>query len=241
MPHSVLAWWRPGDWDVSSSIWYDSSGNGNDATMAGSGVSSSLLSGHGAYAPVTALTGTTATTINWGAVLKPTFTLCTVSRYTSASSSERQRIIETSSGNWFHGHHQNRAGVAYYDIWSTQAINRVTPVTNWLAMCGTNGGVGSFNGKVANGVEVGTSTGGTVSSGSSMVTNAGSWNEPSAFAIAEVIVWQRALSSEEFSRVYDHQLHNVLGQTHPSPPPPAPPALPPLPPPPSRHTTRNVS
>jgi hypothetical protein len=47
--------------------------------------------------------------------------------------------------DWLHGHHDDKRGVAYYDIlndspgWVTPEATRGTE-TDWLIMCGTNGG-----------------------------------------------------------------------------------------------------
>ena len=67
--------------------------------------------------------------------------------------------------------------------------NNVSPMTDWVVMCGTNAGSQL---KLANGVDVGTATGGT--GNVSLFVNDGSYGSPSNFAIAEVVVWSRGLS-----------------------------------------------
>eukprot|EP00964_Phaeocystis_antarctica_P156822 scaffold126723_cov78-Phaeocystis_antarctica.AAC.1 len=76
-------------------------------------------------------------------------------------------------------------------------------------MCGTNAGSQL---KLANGVDVGTGTGGT--GGVSLLVNANNY-ETSDFAIAEVVVWPRSLTSEEMHRASDHLMNRIR------PPPPA--------------------
>ena len=65
--------------------------------------------------------------------------------------------------------------------------------------------------KLANGVDVGTATGGR--GDQSLFINAGAHpNEKSDFAIAEVVVWPRGLTDEEMRRASDH-LINRLGMS----------------------------
>ena len=72
-------------------------------------------------------------------------------------------------------------------------------------MCGTNAGSQL---KLANGVDVGTATGGT--GDQSLFVNAGSGgNEKSDFAIAELVVWPRGLTDEEMRRASDHLIDRL--------------------------------
>eukprot|EP00964_Phaeocystis_antarctica_P023663 scaffold13218_cov56-Phaeocystis_antarctica.AAC.1 len=148
--------------------------------------------GHGATSEVLALSGTTSSMIAFGAVIQSEFTVCSVTRYTGGA----KRAILTADANWLHGHWEGRAGVAYYRGWKTAYQDHVSPDTDWVVMCGTNAG---SQRKLVNGVDVGTATGGT--GGPSLFVNAGPWGHlKSAFAIAEVVVWPRGLTSEEMRR-----------------------------------------
>ena len=61
---------------------------------------------------------------------------------------------------------------------------------------------------MVNGVDVGTATGGT--GGQSLFVNAGVYgNEKSDFAIAEVVVWPRGLTSAEMHRVSEHLMSRL--------------------------------
>ena len=93
-------------------------------------------SGHGADAPVRALHGGTTAKFDFGLALPgDTWTLCTVSRYTGTT---RGRII-IGTGNFLHGHHHGKRGVAHYSGWVTTAVS-VGVMDDWLVMCGTNRG-----------------------------------------------------------------------------------------------------
>ena len=108
--------------DLASGTWHDCSGNGNTATLSGSGLAESRSSGYGAANEVLALSGTTSSVIDFGAVIKTNFTVCSATRYTGST---KGRILQGSGSNWgpanwLHGHHDGKAGVAfYYDGWKT--------------------------------------------------------------------------------------------------------------------------
>jgi len=216
-PGDLNAWYCSGAFDVASSTWQDCSGNGNTATLSGSGLAEVRSAGHGAASEVLALSGTTSSVISFGPVIKSEFTVCSVTRYTGGA---KERILQGGGANWLHGHWGGQAGVAYYEGWKTAEQGSVSPDTDWVVMCGTNAGSQLT---LVNGVDVGTATGGE--SGVSLFVNAGdrkdTSDEKSDFAIAEVVVWPRGLTSEEMRSVSDH-LMNCMAS-----PPPPPPLLPP--------------
>jgi hypothetical protein len=113
-------------------------GNGRDARFSGSGITTSNSSGSGAINSVYSLNGGTSLTMQWP-TLPNEFTICSLTRYTSSSSTNRQRILTNTgtSCEWFHGHHNNKRGVAFYNGWRTFEMSFGTS-TDWLVMCGQN-------------------------------------------------------------------------------------------------------
>ena len=104
-----------------------------------------------------------------------------------------------------HGHIYGWAGVAYYGGWKTAKQKNISPNTDWVVMCGTNA---KSQLKLANGIDVGAATGGT--SGVSLFVNAGVYgNQKSNFAIAEVVVWPRGLTSDEMRGVSEHMMNRL--------------------------------
>ena len=200
-PGDLHAWYCPGAFDIASSTWQDCSGNGNTATLSGTGLTELRSAGHGAASEVLALSGTTSSVIAFGAVIQSEFTVCSVTRYTGGA---KQRILQGGSANWLHGHWQGRAGVAHYGGWKTSYQGSVSPNTDWVVMCGTNA---ESQLKLVNGVDVGTETGGT--GGVSLFVNGGPYGQYSDFAIAEVVVWPRGLTSEEMYRASDHLMSRM--------------------------------
>ena len=189
----------------------DVSGNGRHATASGSGFSTQCLTNaNGAQARTCEVRGTTSSMLRFGAGSIPsTFTLCTVSRYAGPN---RERIFN-GAGNWLHGYSHGFTGVAHYDAFKTNANNAIpsTP-TDWLVFCGQNADPYKF---YANGQSVGTDIGGT--GGIEMGVNDPTLGCPacgaevSDFAIAEVTVWDRALSEAEIQSVSSYYLGVLAG------------------------------
>jgi hypothetical protein len=205
-PGDLNAWYCPGAFDLASSnTWQDCSGNGNTAALSGSGLAESRSAGHGATSEVLALSGTTSSVLSFGAVIKSEFTVCSVTRYTGGA---KQRILNGGGANWLHGHYGGRAGVAHYGStgWNTAYQNNVSPNTDWVVMCGSNAGSQL---KLVNGVDVGTiAAGGT--GGVSLFVNGGDHrHQLSDFAIAEVVVWPRGLTSDEMRGVSEHMINRL--------------------------------
>ena len=191
-----------GGFNVASSTWQDCSGNGNTAILLGSGLAESRSAGYGATCEVLSLSGTTSSVIAFGAVgavIQSSFTVCSVTRYTGDT---KGRILNGDGAKWLHGHWGGRAGVAHYNGWKTTFQDNVSPDTDWVVMCGTNAGSQL---KLVNGVDVGAATGGT--GDQSLFVNAGYYLWHSDFAIAELAVWPRGLTSAEMHRVSEHLMN----------------------------------
>ena len=178
------------------------------ATLSGSGFAALAESGHGAAASVAALQGTTASVVSFGSIIKSSFTICSVTRYTGGI---KWRILNGGGQNWLHGHGGEKAGVAYYRGWKTSRMaGSVSPNTDWVVMCGTNAGSQL---KLVNGVDVGTASGGL--GGVSLWINGGNYmpGAGSDFAIAELITWPRGLTSDEVYCASDYLISLVLAPT----------------------------
>ena len=127
--------WRAQSYSSSSpTVLPEARGNGLNITISGT-ITISNSSGNGALNHVYSLQGGTTSTMLWPTELTGDFTICSMTRYTG--SSNRQRLLSSSISNWFHGHHGNRRGIAYYSTWRTQLTSRGI-LTDWLVMCGQN-------------------------------------------------------------------------------------------------------
>ena len=180
----MVAWFKSED---ANPVWRSAVGNVYGEVNKGS-LSRKVEEGHGAKEPVAFLQGDAAAGFDFGRIMKPDFTICSVTRYTGGA---MQRILQHHSPNFLHGHWGERVGVAYYGGWVVDQDE--SSVTDWLVMCGNSAGV-AYKGKERknigrNGV---VKTGGDVH----LYINNG-FEEFSDFAVMELIVWSRALSDDE--------------------------------------------
>ena len=189
MPTPSKAWYRIGGFDLTANTWASAVAGGPTAAISGSGASSVTAAGNGATAAVTALSGTTSTNIDFGDILADTFTICSMSRY---SGSNMGRIIRGTPENWLHGHHGGDAGVAHYGSWVTATTGNPSGVvdTDWVYMCGANGGTTDTGKKIANGIDGTVDTGGVKAT--DVLVNTG--YQTSDFEIVEIMTWSRALT-----------------------------------------------
>lgn len=207
-----VAWFESGTFDLSSSAgatyghWPNSVQGGSNAAFCCGYMSEVSQSGHGADSVVRALHGEWRDNIDFGDIIKTEFTICSVTRYTHASGPSLRILTSEQPPNWLHGHWGSYAGMAYYgDGFKTAQDYAMQHNTDWLVMCGTNAGSQL---KLVNGATKGTATGGQ--GGEKLVVNRGYFatvthgDERSNFAIAEVMVWDRGLTSEEMYGVSDH-------------------------------------
>ena len=95
----------------------------------------------GAVGPVRCLYGDHNAQFTFGDNVVPTtFTMCSLTRYTTTDGRYQKRILIGGPGNFLHGHWMGLRGVAYYDNWMTQyQRSEGDSKTDWLIMCGTNG------------------------------------------------------------------------------------------------------
>lgn len=173
-------------------------------SFTGSGSSDIQGTGRGAYHNVKYISGTTATRYNFGAVLKPTHTVCSISRYNVAGGPTQLGSIlvavlpNNTLTNWTHGHYRGQVGVAIYDgvarnIWWQRNINS----THWTVLCGSNGGGAVYEGQL----QIQSNFNASVPYGSTRTLQinptAANATDKSTWSVMEVITWNRALSAYE--------------------------------------------
>ena len=102
-------------------------------------------SGHGAGKPIAAWAGSTSDSVTFGSVIQREYTICSISRYTSASGNHQKRVLQGGEHDLFHGHYNGQVGVARHgpgsDDWatdSTSTIRSQSALTDWVVMCSTN-------------------------------------------------------------------------------------------------------
>ena len=197
--------YRAGHASNTSNSIYDFTGNGRNATISGTAIVNATTSGNGASASIPYFTGTTGTTITWPSGSIPTtFTICSITRYSSIPTTSYARVLNGST-NFIHGHYKTTVGtytgVAYYEGWETLDNNTVlSTATDWLVMCGTNTTASTPTIILANGTSVGNSNGGT-GGGGYLTINAGAYPEPSNFAFNHTLIWNQALTLSQMQTI----------------------------------------
>ncbi|CAJ1443682.1 unnamed protein product [Effrenium voratum] len=190
----MVSWFKS---ENAGSVWPSSVG-GFEGTANRKSVFREVAAGYGADRAVTYIRGATDEGFNFGAVLPPTFTLCSVTRYTGGN---RKRILQSGDSNMIHGHWENEVGVACYVKWITYSEhNKVAGVDvakkdkmDWLVLCGTNVAQRVYDGTT----NVATGIAGPRPSTETLMANAGKYAEFSDWAVMEVMTWDRALSDAE--------------------------------------------
>lgn len=193
-PRGMVAWFKS---STISNGWTSSIGNfvsviTNAIVKSGSG--------QGAFQPVQYLQGGSNSTIDFGAVLAPRHTICSVTRYTDKAA---QGVILTTDAdsNYSHGHYNGRVGIAVYDDVLRTFEHRNVGSTHWLVFCGSNGGGSVFDGTMQVHVNQRGHRGGNDDGYRKLMINRPQipQNLKSNFAVMEVITWNRVLSDHEMS------------------------------------------
>jgi len=186
----LVCWQDRSSWDATARTWADMSGRGNNG-FNGSGtvtVQSNFI------------TGTTATQMTWPTLMPQTYTFFHVAKYNSGTlGTNTARIFSSTNINWLSGFWANRSGVAYHYGWlsatNVHGLNWVMS-TDQPYLYRSNGT--RRNDTDQSGVEAplvsNSPRGVTINTGSSPT-------EISDWAVAEIIVYDRTLSSTEILTV----------------------------------------
>ena len=183
----MVAWYKSED---ASPAWKSAVGSWQARVTKGS-ITRKVEAGNGAAKPVAYLDGLTNAGLDFGKIMKPDFTICSITRYLYAGGI-MGRILQNIHPNFLHGHHGHRTGVAHYSTWVTPY--EVPSSTDWLVMCGNNKGVVYVGNERRN---IAIRHGVLHSEDFHLYINEGFTNEASDFAVMEVITWNRALSEDE--------------------------------------------
>ena len=194
---SMVAWFKSED---ANPVWRSSVGNAYGEVIKGS-VTRKVEQGNLAKKPVAFLEGNTGSGFDFGKIMKPDFTICSVTRYTGGAMG---RILQHQSPNFLHGHWDERAGVAYYGGWVVS--EGVSSKTDWVVMCGSSEGIVLRNYKHDN---IGHNAVHKTNEDAHLYINEGFNKEKSDFAVMEVIVYGRALSKDEMWRSKNYLMQKL--------------------------------
>jgi hypothetical protein len=184
----LVGWFKGETW--TGSRWTDISGAGNHATTIRGTISTKIWPTNG----MKYLYGDTVSGLQFpSAILPTTYTLFHVTRYNGTT---RQRIFDGVGGNFLSGFHGGHSGVAYHNgTWITQSS--VDTFGNaWVVSTDQNN---MYRGQGIN-QTIGTPTG-CASSQISINHGTSQSTEPSDWAVAEVMVYNRTLTATEYGIV----------------------------------------
>ncbi len=201
----LVAWMDGSSWSSSNNRWEDKSGNNNHTSnTVGTINTGNWTGGSGASANFPYIYGNTdaGVRITNGWPNGSEYTFFHMTRYTGGT---RGRIWQGLSGNWLSGHWSSRRGVFYHEGWLNSSSQGT--LDNWIQCTDSrqtvryNRGTGSW------------SSGGSYSPNGVAINNAGSGgccnaNERTDWACAEIILYNRTLSSDEMLQV-ENYLYNV--------------------------------
>jgi hypothetical protein len=182
--------------------WSDASGNSRTLTLSNA-YSKVDVTGNGSTKTISALQGTTTTRSNGlgsayvfsgvAGAATGNFTLFHVARYRGQN---RSRILSGAQANWLSGFWGTSSGVQYHEGWLAEATQHGD---NWVISSDQH------NLYRSNGVTRGTSNNGTYNTAVEIGAQ-----EPSDFHLAEVILYNRALTLSEIQGVEGY-LSNKYG------------------------------
>jgi len=190
----LVGWYLPENW--TGTQWTDASGAGNNATSIEGTINYSGThdgSSVGAQSTFPVLYGGTSAEINFpSAILPSTYTLIALTRYNGANV---KRILDGQNTNWLSGHWSGASGVAYHGGWITTTTNRHG--SNWVLGTDQN----NLYRSKAEGVAWEENTGGAGAVSYAQLRLGSVGYEPSDWMCAELIVYNRTLSSDEYNRL----------------------------------------
>ena len=194
--------WGAESWDATAKIMREMTGKtGMNVESSGEITYNASVSGNGSNVGIPSISGEKSSWLRWPVGSIPNnFTVCSITRYTTTTGNDRI-LTSGKSVNWLHGHYQNKRGFAFYEGLKTPETTRGT-ITDWLVMCGKNGTSTTPYNILADGVGIGTATGGT--GGERLYINhddRNSWASTSNWALSYVLIWDQNLTDAEMMTV----------------------------------------
>ena len=199
-PNNLLPYMRykGSDYDATGKTWRDSSGNARNVSLINGSPSvvTTTANSNGSSKSIQVLQGVTTDQIRFS---NPTttggaYTLFSLIRYNSTNTAKQGRTLNSIDNTWFTGHWNQRAGVSFHEnVWMT-STSSISPVTNWVL------GTDYASNYRLNGTALVTSTGGANLRPLGINASA----EPSDFQVAEIILYDRALTLAEIRQVEDY-------------------------------------
>ncbi len=197
------------NWDSATGTLLDTSGFARHSVSSAGTIRTATSTGNGATAPQTYIYGDAAANIVFSTGWLPeNFTLCSMTRYNGTT---KGRIINALGADFAHGHHATHGrGVAKYNGQWVTAQTGMGNDQDWLVFCGKSTGTAPNN-VLANGAPRGVADSAANGLLAQLAINAGdaATSQPSDWAFAHAIVWDRILSDAEMAQVSGMMLKSL--------------------------------
>ncbi|CAN2222917.1 Listeria/Bacterioides repeat [Candidatus Nanopelagicaceae bacterium] len=211
---------KASDYNATSKIWYDSSGNGRDTSYIKGAptVATTTVGQNGStksFQTVVGATNATGASPDGVQFKNPTFadsqwTVFSVARLTTSQYSGSARLFDNESGNQLFGFYGNTSGVFHSGAWVTPWVSATANniySQNWVV---SSGQTDYYKGIGYNGTIITSNTGtadGSTNTFTPLTINAGQYvgsDYSSGWAVAEVIMFDRKLTTSEMQQVQDY-------------------------------------
>ncbi|MEY2924054.1 MAG: Synechococcus phage [Bacteroidota bacterium] len=208
----LLAWWDAAD-DSTVTLsgsnvtqWRDKSGNSYHMSPSGTGPTRSNTQNSKSVLTFTAAQDIrdNSTDLN---LTTTTHTVVVVSRYTTGNllyTNNAGRILQGVSNNWLLGAWDSQPSKYYAAGWVTSSSRVSTNDTTWGIHTGTGDYSNDVWAYIKNGTDLTVSSGGGGGGPNRLSINSGAINENSPCEVAELIVFNRVLSSDELTKVHNY-------------------------------------
>ena len=195
------------NYNATTKIWVDSSGNGRNATeIRGTPTLVTSATGNGNTLGITAVKGGTTAGITLANTALSSYTFCTVARFAGGN---QGRIFDGRAGNWLTGFYSGLTGVAHHEGWIAYPSPSISAGQIWRLNCDYHTQLRT------DGVAI--PIAGVTNSTLPVSMTINNWNgtgrEVSDWEVAEVLVYEATLTTTQMQQVESY-LKNRYGLTN---------------------------
>lgn len=197
IPLAAYAQYVASDFNETTKVWVDASGNARNTSagdVRGTITKTVSSAGYGSQLSFSVLQGGTGDGLKFPvSVLPPTYTLFYMARFNGTTG----RIFDGVNSNWLSGFYSGGQGNTYHGNWITPFPGSNNPITNGNWMYGTDQ-QSLFR---ANGAQMSNGTAGSTTTNQLSINYGWAVVESSQWQVAEVIVYDTALSAANILKV----------------------------------------
>jgi uncharacterized repeat protein (TIGR02543 family) len=195
------------NYNTTTKVWVDSSGNGRNATETrGTPTLVTSSTGNGNTLGITAVKGGTTAGVTLANTALSAYTFCTVARYAGGN---QGRIFDGRAGNWLTGFYSGLTGTAHHENWIAYPSPSISAGQIWRLNCDNHTQLRTDG--IAQPIAGATSF--TLPINMTINNYNGSGRELSDWEVAEVLVYEATLTTTQMQEVESY-LKNRYGLTN---------------------------